>query len=89
MGISPEGLGPDKINKLLELSSKIQDPASISSEFAEEVIRTLGITLNSKSKPKITEKIPRNSKCPCGSGRKWKKCCGEIRRSSSSGESAE
>ncbi|MGB8720870.1 MAG: SEC-C metal-binding domain-containing protein [Desulfobacterales bacterium] len=25
-----------------------------------------------------SEKIGRNSPCPCGSGKKYKKCCGAI-----------
>lgn len=30
-----------------------------------------------KSKPVVvSEKIGRNDPCPCGSGKKWKKCCG-------------
>ena len=31
----------------------------------------------SASKPKKTEKIGRNEPCPCGSGRKYKQCCGK------------
>lgn len=27
--------------------------------------------------PKPTQKIPRNSLCPCGSGKKYKRCCGK------------
>ncbi len=23
-------------------------------------------------------KVPRNAKCPCGSGKKYKHCCGKI-----------
>ena len=23
-------------------------------------------------------KVPRNAACPCGSGKKWKKCCGSV-----------
>lgn len=30
-----------------------------------------------KQKNKISKKIPRNSPCPCGSGKKYKKCCGK------------
>ena len=30
-----------------------------------------------KAKPKKTEKIGRNQMCPCGSGRKYKQCCGK------------
>ena len=27
--------------------------------------------------PKIQKKIGRNDPCPCGSGKKYKKCCGK------------
>ena len=30
-----------------------------------------------KSKPKVVNKIGRNQPCPCGSGRKYKVCCGK------------
>ncbi len=30
-----------------------------------------------KAKPKKTEKIGRNQMCPCGSGKKYKQCCGK------------
>lgn len=29
-----------------------------------------------KSAPRHAEKVGRNDACPCGSGRKYKKCCG-------------
>ena len=29
-----------------------------------------------KAIPIVTKKIGRNDKCPCGSGKKFKKCCG-------------
>jgi len=42
-----------------------------------EDITNLEILLN-PSKPKIAEKkVGRNEPCPCGSGNKYKKCCGE------------
>lgn len=31
--------------------------------------------INPKSEPVRTEKIGRNDPCPCGSGKKYKKCC--------------
>jgi uncharacterized protein YecA (UPF0149 family) len=37
----------------------------------EEVSSGIGATLTRK-----TEKIGRNDSCPCGSGKKYKKCCG-------------
>ncbi len=30
-----------------------------------------------KEEPLTVNKIPRNSLCPCGSGKKYKKCCGK------------
>ena len=38
------------------------------------------ITLNSDEgtqKPLIEKKVPRNAPCPCGSGKKYKQCCGQ------------
>jgi len=39
---------------------------------------TLGIIEDNENKPEIdtTKKIGRNDPCPCGSGKKYKKCCG-------------
>jgi preprotein translocase subunit SecA len=38
----------------------------------------LGIIEENEEKPKFdtTKKIGRNDPCPCGSGKKYKKCCG-------------
>ena len=30
-----------------------------------------------KRAPKKSEKVSRNSPCPCGSGKKYKQCCGK------------
>ena len=32
---------------------------------------------NAKKKPKHVEKVGRNDPCPCGSGKKYKQCCGK------------
>ena len=39
---------------------------------------TLGIIEDNENKPQFdtTKKIGRNDPCPCGSGKKYKKCCG-------------
>jgi hypothetical protein len=34
------------------------------------------ISLPKKEKPEITKKVGRNEPCPCGSGKKYKNCCG-------------
>ena len=38
-------------------------------EYSDEVTETV------KTSPKFSTKIPRNSQCPCGSGKKYKRCC--------------
>ncbi len=32
--------------------------------------------MNPKGQPRRVEKVGRNQPCPCGSGKKYKKCCG-------------
>lgn len=32
--------------------------------------------MNPKGKPRRVDKVGRNQPCPCGSGKKYKKCCG-------------
>ena len=34
-------------------------------------------TLDEKNKTKKKEKVGRNDPCPCGSGKKYKQCCGK------------
>ena len=36
------------------------------------------ITTPVEQKPQITEKVGRNEPCPCGSGKKYKNCCGKV-----------
>ncbi len=36
-----------------------------------------GLDKVSKSKPKTAKKVGRNDPCPCGSGKKYKNCCGK------------
>ncbi len=41
-----------------------------------EDISDLEKALNPQPQPQKSEKIGRNAPCPCGSGKKFKKCCG-------------
>ncbi len=59
------------------LNNKIMSSTTVlyrSSAFSS----TLGIIEDEENKPDIdlTQKIGRNDPCPCGSGKKFKKCCG-------------
>jgi uncharacterized protein len=39
-----------------------------------------GVAETATTAPKRVSKTSRNDPCPCGSGRKFKKCCGETHR---------
>ena len=41
-----------------------------------EDIADLDLLLNTPKPAKVEKKIGRNEPCPCGSGKKYKKCCG-------------
>ena len=46
----------------------------------KQVVKGQAVNDNNKTKkatPKKVEKIGRNSLCPCGSGKKYKQCCGK------------
>jgi uncharacterized protein YecA (UPF0149 family) len=78
-GISPEQLGPDKLEKICALTSHLSDPSKITPELSRQIMDTLGINLNKKQQPiKRGKKIGRNEKCPCESGKKYKICCGKM-----------
>ncbi|MCK5506998.1 MAG: SEC-C domain-containing protein, partial [Desulfobacterales bacterium] len=57
---------PDKINDLIQ-------PAK------QDLVYSSGDDASQKKKPvkRTTQKIGRNAPCPCGSGKKYKKCCGQ------------
>jgi SWIM/SEC-C metal-binding protein len=42
-----------------------------------EDVTDLELLLNPPKTVKVEKKVGRNEPCPCGSGRKYKKCCGE------------
>lgn len=63
-----------EINAILTANSLFAE-ISIDSEMPED-ITPLDVALN-KPVPQIVEKAPqRNDPCPCGSTKKYKKCCG-------------
>ena len=81
-GISPDKLGPERLEQLLKMSSVIQDPDKMTPDIANKIMDTLGINTNINrqegNKPKSSTRIGRNEKCPlCTSGLKYKKCCGK------------
>jgi SWIM/SEC-C metal-binding protein len=52
-------------------------------EDLTDIARALGAPLPTPAQRRAPEKVSRNDPCPCGSGRKYKKCC--LDRSASAG----
>jgi uncharacterized protein YecA (UPF0149 family) len=75
LGINPDNMSPEKIQKLMEIADKVKDPEQINQDTINKLCETLGVVEPNTSVKK--QKVPRNSKCPCKSGLKWKKCCGK------------
>jgi len=66
-----------KESKLAELARRGMTPEEIEAE--EEAIRKAQEQRAKNPEQfqlKATEKVGRNDPCPCGSGKKYKKCCG-------------
>ena len=81
-GISPDQLGPEKIQKLLAITDNVSNPTDITPEISRQIMDIMGIgTKGIPNKPKqVQNKVGRNEICPCGkSGKKYKKCCGVIK----------
>ena len=78
LGVNPNKLGPEKLERLIQLCNGITDPSQITQEATRQIIDTIGITtVGKKTEPKKSIKIGRNEPCICESGLKYKKCCGK------------
>jgi len=73
-------IAPEKIQDFLEM---VKQRHEASSAFDVPLPTEPNVTTNApeiqKLQPRsVGEKIGRNDPCPCGSGKKYKKCCGKI-----------
>ena len=73
-------IAPEKIQDFLEMAKQRHES---SSAFDVPQPKEPNVTTNATEKQKLQprsvgEKIGRNDPCPCGSGKKYKKCCGKI-----------
>ncbi|MBC8269714.1 MAG: SEC-C domain-containing protein [Rhodospirillaceae bacterium] len=80
---SVTGGGPDDVTGEIEFvaSFRLRDEPRVHhelSQFRREDGRWLcaGGQTNPKGAPRDVVKVGRNEPCPCGSGKKFKKCCG-------------
>ena len=77
---APDSLGLEMIwlNTVVDCLDKLQPGAPRRTEFEldPDFLDFLGSELSEPPQPVVSEpKIGRNDPCPCGSGKKYKKCC--------------
>ena len=61
-----------------DMESLQQEMALIQRDYDDVKVEAVGVEMSNKSAKTYyrQQRIGRNSPCPCGSGRKYKKCCG-------------
>ena len=65
LGLKTERVHPPKPNRLTELGARLRGAAAVGASDFEPALPFVR-----------DEKVGRNDPCPCGSGKKFKKCCG-------------
>lgn len=66
----------DAVSRAPERSLPAGAPDLTALEDEEEIGRLAIKALRTTRQPRSVEKVGRNERCPCGSGRKYKVCCG-------------
>jgi len=85
LGVSPEQLGPERLERLLNISDTIKNPSDITPETSRQILEIIGIKpqhlqqQRKQTTPKVNvNKVGVNDPCPCGKPLKYKKCCGSY-----------
>jgi len=63
---------PEELGELLKDKRKVAEIRKLAQENPQMVKEAMKFLAQNKPKK---EKIGRNEKCPCNSGKKYKKCC--------------
>ena len=75
LGIKPEQVTEEKLNKIKDMNLDFTNTDSFTTDNCQKMLDILGINLNQPKKKEKKIKVPRNSICVCGSGKKYKFCC--------------
>ena len=88
LGLDPDLLSEEDIFEMEDMISEMKLPADPRSMDPREILAALdksGINvkkllskMRGNPQPKKSTRVKRNAKCPCKSGKKYKKCCGNM-----------
>ena len=68
----------DKLKNIFTKQQALEKTAKeTATERGEPYIKVLDTNVDPKN-PETWGKVPRNALCPCGSGKKYKQCCGKL-----------
>lgn len=68
----------DENGNMVETDEADEEAIEMSEEDMEEALKQLRKFLVKEPQRRVTPKIHRNEPCPCGSGKKYKKCCMDV-----------
>ncbi|NJP36774.1 YecA family protein [Alkalicoccus luteus] len=71
-----ERLGLEEEQQIDQLMAALQTLYNDTKQWILKGYAPLNVPLPQQAKQASVSKIPRNAPCPCGSGKKYKKCCG-------------
>ena len=61
-----------------EVAKFISDISQGKEHYSIKSIQISDTAIYTQTAPLHTQKVGRNNPCPCGSGKKYKKCCGKY-----------
>ena len=86
LALQRDAAGPNVQSKLMRYESRVTKELKRAREAYCQVLNLIGNRAEKakpisspkvESSPAVPPQTPRNSPCPCGSGQKFKRCCGE------------
>jgi len=73
--MSVMGLTEEEALALVEQAQREPERFARSQEFANQIKQNRGRVVKGLQTRRLGKHIGRNDKCPCGSGKKYKRCC--------------
>jgi preprotein translocase subunit SecA len=75
--VKPEDSMVSRVSQNMELSGADSNPEQFAAAAKQEEKEMMGSMPKFEKPVKSDKTVGRNDECPCGSGKKYKKCCGK------------
>jgi uncharacterized protein YecA (UPF0149 family) len=89
LGLNLNDITDEQKERLMKIGETISNPQNMNATEAMDIVNSLGLDIEKlqknarRMKAELDKankkpKVGRNAKCPCDSGKKYKKCCGRM-----------